>query len=271
MVVALLPLLLPASSANECAQATGPEDIAAADDALHEAFTALDDRGMASAAELASEALRCYGSMLSCPEAATYFRVRAISDWVVGRTGTGRGAARAARMIDPEVEIVDNPLPPVHPLVEVYQSAPYASTEINKTFALKAPPQGSAVVDCVVTLDAPASRPWILQELDPEGVVVQTMVMEGGERPSWLQLPPPVPVAPPRQRGLRNAALATGGAALLTGATTYGLYRVYTKTPPGPADLDGVWHANRALLPSAVTLGVGSVGLTVAAAVQGQW
>ena len=105
--------------------------------------------------------------------------------------------------------------------------------------------------------------------LRPDGTVLQTAVMQGGQQPTYVQQPlVHEPVPPPI---LRTSGLAVGGAALLTGATALALYGYYVQAPQRRGDLMGVYRANRVMVRTSIGLGVASLGLNIGAVIQGQY
>jgi hypothetical protein len=226
------------------------------------AYSAGDIASFESSFLSAHATLPCMGGVVPRPVAATWHRVAALRALTRDDQAGAVGEFRAVLAIDPQWEISAEIAPPGNPNREAFDAARLAGP--GGSLPARARARTSLMVDGEAATSIPADRPYLLQSVDPDGVV----------RGTWLQFAGTRLPAEAEQPRSRSALALSAGAAAVGAAGLYGLAWSLRGDFDDPATdyaaLDGLETGTNASVVGAVGLGAVALGLGAAAVVV-QW
>jgi hypothetical protein len=227
----------PLPLALRCARLEPRSSVTTAADRAREALAALDKDTLIGAAEAARRAVPCVVDPLSTLEVGAVLRFSGVASWI--SSPANRASAepwfRAAQGAEPGYVFPEPVLDRGHPLALALADADPAADPR----APLGPARGELRIDGRPAMDAPRTRPFVLQHVEHGRATVSALVLPGDPLPSW---PPPLDaptVSHSRSPRRLPIQLASGGAlvvgaALWTGATvSYGRYCEGGQCPPG--------------------------------------
>lgn len=275
----LLPLLATSAAAQTACEApTSARDLADASAAFYAGWDQMDAEATHVALGEAEHALRCIDEPLTAPDAVGYFQIVGLGAFLDDDTSKARDAFRAAQGILPNYALPSTIAQPGDDWYEMYEAL--RSIPDDGRMPLTAPEHGWATVDGARASEHPSARPWLLQQFDTTGAVVQTAVVWTREKPpGWVEVEPgatpqPAP-APVLERHPSRGLLAGGIAATavgLGGLAGAGALRIQHNNPDTPDDVALTLVGTNRLLGGLGYAGVATgAGLVTGALVVGRW
>lgn len=263
------------AAAVECDSPTTATDLGDASREFYSAWKQLDAEGVSAAMAEADRALLCIDEPLAAPDVVTYFQLQGLSAFLREDKTAARDAFRAALGVLPDYSLPSTVAAAGDDWYEMYEAL--RSVPDDQRTSLPTPEHGWVQVDGAKADERPAGRPWLFQQFDASGKVVQTVVVATGEDPPEYAVvapapEPELPEAPPPKtsKALLTGAIVSGavGVAGLGGAT---MLKWRYDAIPEPQEADKLIGPNIAL----GTLGWAGVatgaGLATGAVVVGRW
>lgn len=274
--------------AGGCDKPSSSLDLSGAVQRAETAWKEMNDASLNEALQDASTALECIDEVVSSKDVAAFFRAQALGHFLIGDTERALRALWTAKLTQPTYQFPESMAGVDHPLVRMYETVAYRPSEA--TVPLLAPESGSFFVNGGEDSNpgfAAGGRPYVFQQVDEAGGVVQTIAVPAGGRPSYsarvgakevlvedddsVAVQAQTVAAKRASRGLLVASLAAGVGSVAALAAAGSLRSQYNNAGVEQGTLDGVIRANRAVGVTGVSLGASSLGLGVGAVLVGRW
>jgi hypothetical protein len=197
---------------STCSVGNATSDVVAAVARGEEAFGAMSSADLEKAANDATSLIGCLDEQLTKADVASYFRLRGYLAFVQRDKAAALTWFDAAKALIPSYVLPASLVSENHPLRGLYDSAEGGDPPLGAA-PLSAPTAGFVTVSGARTEVAPVGRPWVLQQLDANGRVVQTaLVMAGEPMPELVVVgggtPDPEPATTKVPRTSDDAAVA---------------------------------------------------------------
>lgn len=281
LALALLAPALLASrpAAAACDEPVSPARLAQLLSTADAAFADLDADTFTQALGQARAAVPCLSSPLSSGQVAAYHRAEAFQSFLDRDHASAVQHFRAMLVASPGYRLSELVAPDGHPLRVDFDIAQGLPAEPKRT--LPAPVEGSLRVDGSDTLQAPVALPFVLQQVDAEGRVLGSALVEPGSTMLGYAA-----VEQDDARRARSGGGATRrrlgpplvAAAVVTGATSAALYGMSAARagefwdPATPQDeLSGLRSQTNTLAYASLGVGVVAIGAGTAAVLSFAW
>ncbi len=269
----MMMLLWTAQASADCVEVSSAAmaaDLAAAE----AAYASLDLEGFRHAFAAAAEQLVCLEESIGRVEAATVHRVHALDHYLSQDPEAALAALRSALAAWSGAAPSSSIAPEGNPLHSLIVQA--RESGAGEEIAMPAADPLSLWVDGEASTRRPTARPYILQAIETDGVVVWSgYLTPEAALPDWVALgliPEPVPPVP---RRFHARMLLAGGVLAAAGGGLYGYswYRSEQYRDPasgvassraGLSDYRGVTNLLAATSTAAFSVGVGLTGLSFA-------
>lgn len=262
-----------------CPKPVEPGELARLLSTADAAFADLDADTFSDAVVQARAAIPCLSAALSAGQVAAYHRAEAYQAFLDRDHAAAVQHFRAMLAASPGYRLSELVAPEGHPLRVDFDIA--LGLPVEPTRTLPTPTMGLLRVDGRETDQAPTALPFVLQQVDAEGkVLASTLVEQGSTRLAYQAVP---------EDEDRKAGRASGGsrrrlgapliaAALVAGGTSAGLYAMSNARagefwdPATPdEELEQLRKQTNAMATASLGVGVVAIGAGTAAVLSFAW